>query len=192
MFDTRLRRRVVGGWIAVALMLFVLVPAALGVSPKPALNVTVVCTPQAPLPDGTPQWSIDHYASVSGFPPSAEISVVIVIDDFGDFREITFTTDAAGVGSGQLLQDPSYFNSGPLPTGEPWTATARTVIGQDELGQNLYGPVILTVSGTLNCGGPLDKTECKKGGSATFGMFKNQGDCVSFVSTGFSNAPAGP
>jgi hypothetical protein len=38
---------------------------------------------------------------------------------------------------------------------------------------------------------PTSKDECKKGGWQTFGVFKNQGDCVSFVATGGRNAPAG-
>ncbi len=31
---------------------------------------------------------------------------------------------------------------------------------------------------------PTDKDQCKDGGWQTFGVFKNQGDCVSFVATG--------
>jgi hypothetical protein len=38
---------------------------------------------------------------------------------------------------------------------------------------------------------PTSKDECKKGGWQTFGVFKNQGDCVSFVATGGKNPPAG-
>jgi len=38
---------------------------------------------------------------------------------------------------------------------------------------------------------PTSKDQCKKGGWRTFGsVFKNQGDCVSFVATGGRNAPA--
>jgi hypothetical protein len=38
---------------------------------------------------------------------------------------------------------------------------------------------------------PTDKEQCKKGGWETFGgVFKNQGDCVSFVATGGKNKPA--
>jgi hypothetical protein len=39
---------------------------------------------------------------------------------------------------------------------------------------------------------PNNKDQCKKGGWRTFGIFKNQGDCVSFVATGGQNPPAGP
>jgi uncharacterized membrane protein len=38
---------------------------------------------------------------------------------------------------------------------------------------------------------PTSKDQCKKGGWQTFGVFKNQGDCVSWVATGGKNPPAG-
>ena len=39
---------------------------------------------------------------------------------------------------------------------------------------------------------PTDKAQCKHGGWKSFGtMFKNQGDCVSFVATGGKNPPSG-
>jgi len=39
---------------------------------------------------------------------------------------------------------------------------------------------------------PTSKAQCKNGGWRTFGtLFKNQGDCVSFVATGGKNQPAG-
>jgi hypothetical protein len=37
---------------------------------------------------------------------------------------------------------------------------------------------------------PTLQDQCKNGGWKTFGVFKNQGDCVSFVSTGGKNPPA--
>jgi hypothetical protein len=37
---------------------------------------------------------------------------------------------------------------------------------------------------------PTSKDQCKKGGWKTYGVFKNQGDCVSFVATGGKNPPA--
>jgi hypothetical protein len=38
---------------------------------------------------------------------------------------------------------------------------------------------------------PITKDDCKKGGWQSYGVFKNQGDCVSFVATGGKNPPAG-
>jgi hypothetical protein len=37
---------------------------------------------------------------------------------------------------------------------------------------------------------PTSKDQCKNGGWKTFGVFKNQGDCVSFVATKGKNPPA--
>ncbi|MDX6449462.1 MAG: hypothetical protein QOK32_849 [Gaiellaceae bacterium] len=39
---------------------------------------------------------------------------------------------------------------------------------------------------------PTTKDECKNGGWQTFGVFKNQGECVSFVSNGGKKPPAVP
>jgi hypothetical protein len=38
---------------------------------------------------------------------------------------------------------------------------------------------------------PTDKAQCKDGGWKAYGIFKNQGDCVSYVVTGGRNQPAG-
>jgi len=54
-----------------------------------------------------------------------------------------------------------------------------------------------TYSVTTSVTSPADKDQCKKDGWTTFKnadgspMFKNQGDCVSFVATGGKNPPAG-
>ena len=39
---------------------------------------------------------------------------------------------------------------------------------------------------------PTTKDQCKGGGWRAYGVFTNQGDCVSFVATGRRNGPAGP
>ena len=39
---------------------------------------------------------------------------------------------------------------------------------------------------------PTSPDQCKNGGWKTFGVFKNQGDCVSFVATKGKNPPSGP
>jgi hypothetical protein len=61
------------------------------------------------------------------------------------------------------------------------------------------GPAELTwhVSCALPVGSPppapTSKKQCKHGGWRNLGtMFKNQGDCVSFVTTGGKNPPSGP
>jgi hypothetical protein len=39
---------------------------------------------------------------------------------------------------------------------------------------------------------PTTKEQCKNGGWETYGVFKNQGDCISYVATGGKNPPSGP
>jgi hypothetical protein len=39
---------------------------------------------------------------------------------------------------------------------------------------------------------PTSTQQCKNSGWRQYGVFKNQGDCVSFVATGGRNQPANP
>ena len=45
---------------------------------------------------------------------------------------------------------------------------------------------------TTTANRPAVKDFCKQGGWVSFGVFKNQGDCVSWVATGGANPPSGP
>jgi hypothetical protein len=51
---------------------------------------------------------------------------------------------------------------------------------------NRQGDVVVTDAQPL----PSTKQDCKNGSWRNFGVFKNQGDCVSFVATGGKNPPA--
>jgi hypothetical protein len=53
---------------------------------------------------------------------------------------------------------------------------------------NAEGDVVVTDTAAL----PTSKDQCKNGGWRTYGVFKNQGDCVSFVATRGKNQPSGP
>ncbi|MGH3083131.1 MAG: hypothetical protein ACRDNP_03565 [Gaiellaceae bacterium] len=46
------------------------------------------------------------------------------------------------------------------------------------------------VSATLTPALPTAKDDCENGGWQSYDVFKNQGDCVSFVETGGKNPPA--
>jgi len=62
------------------------------------------------------------------------------------------------------------------------TAVARSF----NIAEVPYGTATVTFTGL-----PTDKDQCKHGGWQTFGVFKNEGDCVSFVTTGGKNPPGG-
>ena len=57
---------------------------------------------------------------------------------------------------------------------------------------NIVGPSINRLDAIVfETTRPTSKAECKKGGWRDFEVFKNQGDCVSFVATGGKNPPSG-
>ena len=74
------------------------------------------------------------------------------------------------------------------------TGTSRTTTfgGPASPEQNFSGQVFLRE--TFNSGGlllPTTKEQCKDDAWEAFGVFKNQGDCVSFVATGGTNGTNG-
>ena len=95
------------------------------------------------------------------------------------FGLITFeVTDNAGLGTADVIRG--------IPTGRSASDCSPLTEG--------------AVSGSVNTGDlvvvdapplPTSKEQCKRGGWQAYGVFKNQGDCVSFVATGGRNHPAG-
>jgi hypothetical protein len=82
--------------------------------------------------------------------------------------------------------------------------TFELALQLDDLGPPLPGPTICSTfpsvgrvrvndQGDLTVvdanPAPTSKDQCKNGGWRTYGIFKNQGDCVSFVATGGNNPP---
>lgn len=83
-------------------------------------------------------------------------------------------------------------------TPETYTFTAggaSTVLTFTSTTAGPWGPALDNVAITDTTPvvvGPTNKDQCKNNGWKTYGnMFKNQGDCVSFVATGGKNLPAG-
>jgi hypothetical protein len=89
---------------------------------------------------------------------------------FGRAGPATFTADASG--SFGLT-----FGTVGLPT--TYTATV------EYNGQTLRETLAVTCPRL-----PSSKDECKNGGWRSYGVFKNEGDCLSFVATGGKNPPA--
>jgi hypothetical protein len=66
---------------------------------------------------------------------------------------------------------------GPQECSAPWSFTAIPVVS---------GNIVVTDAQPR----PSSKDQCKNGGWRTFGVFKDQGDCVSYVATKGKNPPA--
>jgi hypothetical protein len=65
---------------------------------------------------------------------------------------------------------------------------AATALRFQSMNSGFFGPALDNVVVEQNL--PLTKDDCKKDGWMSFGVFKNQGDCVSFVATEGRNLPA--
>jgi hypothetical protein len=93
---------------------------------------------------------------------SVSVQVVPIDDDLVEGNETVTVTLVAGDG----------YTLGAL------TSTTVTIIDNDE--EDAEQPPFASIS----------KDDCKNGGWKDFGVFKNQGDCVSFVATNGKNPPA--
>jgi hypothetical protein len=105
--------------------------------------------------------------------------LVRVLDGGGpDSRQDTFEwADTAGQPGGPPIPGPTDCSA--FPSGfNPGFGVAV----------NEFGDLVVTDARAL----PTTKAQCKNGGWQTYGVFKNQGDCVSFVATKGKNPPANP
>jgi hypothetical protein len=94
--------------------------------------------------------------------------------------------DAGSVNTFQVTETPSNPGSGLLEA----ALTNRAPSDCSELlfpQVSLFGELVIVDAPPL----PTAKEQCKNGGWRTYGVFKNQGDCVSFVATGGKKPPAG-
>jgi hypothetical protein len=97
-------------------------------------------------------------------------------------------TDAGGPGSGQdIFEGPGAENAGP-PT-NPLPDCASFPPGTPAYNLFSFAPddIVVTDAKPL----PTSKDQCKHGGWKTYGIFRNQGDCVNYVATGGKNQPGG-
>jgi hypothetical protein len=123
--------------------------------------------------DGTSQAIFDDLGTGTSFGS-------FPVADGAETDVLSFPLNAAGVAAFNAARG-GFFSIGgsippPVPGGEYIYGFSGGPFGTQQL--------------TVQCL-PRSKEECKNGGWKTFGVFKNQGDCVSFVATGGKNPPAG-
>jgi hypothetical protein len=114
-----------------------------------------------------------NYVNVilSGFPPFTPFEATLGFDG-NEIGPIQLTTDENG-----SFDSSSVGFIGPL---EPVTFTATIVWAGGTLRESLF----------VDCSKPASKEDCKNGVWRDFPDFKNQGQCVAFVSGGKSPAGA--
>jgi hypothetical protein len=162
-----MKRLVSAAAVAAALLL---VPA--NASAAPALELQPTCSQSS---TGEQLYGVD--ISVTGLAPNAEFTATLeytYIDPPGP-------TTGGSVGPGTLTADAS----GNFAIS--WAERTPTIF----TGTVVYQGQTLTKTVTVTCEPkPTTTAECKSGGWKRFGIFKNQGDCVSFVAAGGKNPPA--
>ena len=72
--------------------------------------------------------------------------------------------------------------------GATFSFQSEPAVGDTVTGPGSDSGAAVDESATL---APVTKSDCMNGGWQSYGVFKNQGDCVSFVATGGKNSPAG-
>ena len=173
-------RRLRGLALVLALLLgFAALPAA-AQAHQPRVTIVEACNvlPGAPFGIGY---------SFTGGQPGEVVSVVIYFDD-GDF--IVGTTGALDAQGSTSVLPAAVGRATPLGL-----VTVEVYANPDELSVFPLDPSLrlLAAAEFANpCEGPArppTKASCKNGGWRTFGIFKNQGDCVSFVATGGRKPP---
>ncbi len=84
---------------------------------------------------------------------------------------------SANAKCGTYTQDPADLN--------PYLSSPEPAVG-DTVTPRVFPGYLQNISATIT----NSKDQCKNGGWQSFGVFKNQGDCVSFLATGGKNPPA--
>jgi hypothetical protein len=97
---------------------------------------------------------------------------------FTDFKATVVDNGPAGTGLDTYATN-GYFSPQDCATPEPGFFGAQPLTA---------GDIVVVDAPPL----PTSEEQCKNGGWRTYGVFKNQGDCVSFVATKDKNQPSGP
>jgi hypothetical protein len=139
--------------------------------------------------------SLIAFAPMALSRPGPESSLALTIaglDDADDCKQGGWMTYKVFKNQGDCV---SYVVTGGrnLPSGT--TVPTSTTLGVPTSTTTTLAPTTTTTlaptTTTTLIAGLTSKDQCKNGGWATFRVFKNQGDCVSFVATGGGNPPDG-
>lgn len=142
-----------------------------------ALMAAVGCSLAAPGVSGaqtSPTLALTEACTTSDGTRLVGITITVSgVDPFGTVSGSVDFPDGSGIG-------------GSISADETGVATITFFVGPGLYTVEITSPFSTTQSLEVDCL-PNTKEECKNGGWQTFGVFKNQGDCVSFVATGGKN-----
>jgi hypothetical protein len=140
--------------VVLALVAVALLGAPAPASAQPTLTLARDCSRFPPL----------HGLSLrlTGFPPTTPFQGTLARPTGSVLGPVGLITDPAG-----------SFSIGPFTDESAGTWTATIAWSGGTLVQSLF----------VDCAPPATADQCKDGGWRTFGVFRNQGDCVGFVTT---------
>ena len=159
-----------------------------GTSSYTSFAFNVVSGPSGENPSGSSRLDLPSFGlhtqssaisclSVSG--NTATFVTVLMPNSFGfTFGKLTVTDNGPAAPGLDTYAAAGYFS--PPDCSSPEIGA----LGTQSL---LTGDIVVVDAPPL----PTSQDQCKNGGWRDFGIFKNQGDCVSFVTTGGKNPPAG-
>jgi hypothetical protein len=146
--------------------------------------------------DATFSFEIDARSGPSGENPTGNV-IFRSTADGSTFFSGSVTCLAVNANFGILSVNTSQFGAigmevtdqaaGDLIRAIPTLTGSCAPIGAAVSFDVISGDVVVTDAKAL----PTSRDQCKNGGWKSFGVFKNQGDCVSFVATRGKNSPAG-
>jgi hypothetical protein len=132
--------------------------------------------------------------SVSGAQTSPTLTLEEACTTFDGTRAVGLRITVSGVppfsGVSGSVAFPSGGVAGTIFANQAGVATITFFQGPGVYTVRVTSPFSAVQSLAVDCL-PNNTDECKNDGWQTFGVFKNQGDCVSFVATGGKNPPAG-
>jgi hypothetical protein len=155
-------------------------------------SVAVICTD----PNGTV--TTGSTIGTNGAPVTASCTGTVGLGIYGYTGDVVDGVGLrCGAAGGTATDGPLVWGGGGGPNGPYDCAVGSALTGLTGTYANYFGAnTVVSLTGVCTAVVPTSFEECKKGGwmsFATFGfaVFKNQGDCVSFVATGGKNQPAG-
>jgi len=117
---------------------------------------------------------------LSGNPACAPSLKSLNVDTGSTPMNFTYDTAVMGNTTSDMKWVPESFDFSATSAMTPLTFTSLT--------PGFCGPALDNVAVTQVL--PTTKGECKDGGWMAYGVFKNQGDCISFVATNGKNLPS--
>jgi hypothetical protein len=162
------------------------------------LNLDAHSGPSGENPVGTGQWGIIQSlatftisGSVTCVAVSGKVAIVGFTESPGFDRTLVRVSDRGEPDSGQdlfeVVSQGTFSGLGGPPDCSSFPPTGDSDIVVDRSGVNDRGDIRVHDAPAH----PTSKDQCKHGGWRDFGVFKNQGDCVSYVATKGRNAPSG-